>query len=291
MAQLWDAFVGGLNGVAAPDEDEAVLRERVAGARAAWPELDVPAEAIARALGGLAADTESAAIPSPEAARDVAIAVACTSGDAAAMKAFEQRYFGGIARAIGHVVDDAAVRDEVIQKLRDRLFIAAAGDTAPVLDYAGRGDLRQLVNVAALRIALNLQRGANRRRDREERWALDADVIAPALRDLELDFVKESYREQFKAAFEATIAELEPRQRNLLRAHLVEHLSIDELGNLYGVHRATAARWLTAARDTVAQGTRRRLEQALASGDEDLSSLLDLIRSRLDLSITRVLAR
>jgi RNA polymerase sigma-70 factor (ECF subfamily) len=291
VGRLWAAFVDGLGGVEAPPEAEDILRERVASALAAWPEIDVEDVAIARGLGAVAADSTPVVIPEAEPARDIAIAIACANHDHAAMAAFEARYFSGVGRAVGHIVPDAAALDEVLQRLRDRLFIAPAGGTPPVSDFAGRGDLRQLVNVAAVRIALNVRRGDNRRRGREERWALDAEAMAPALRDPELDFVKQSYREQFKAAFEATIAALEPRERNLLRAHLVEHLSIDDLGHLYGVHRATAARWLAAARGAVAEGTRRRLEEALTQGDEELGTLLELIRSRLDLSITRVLAR
>ncbi len=81
-----------------------------------------------------------------------------------------------------------------------------------------------------------------------------------------------------------------PRQRNLLRQHLLDGLTIDELGVIYQVHRVTAARWLTAARADLWAHTRRRLRQTLGVSDESIGAMLDDIRSTLDLSIERALA-
>lgn len=54
-----------------------------------------------------------------------------------------------------------------------------------------------------------------------------------------------------KHAIEDAAAELAPRDRALLRLHLVERASIDDIAALYRVHRATVARWIQSAREIV----------------------------------------
>jgi hypothetical protein len=58
------------------------------------------------------------------------------------------------------------------------------------------------------------------------------------------------------------------RARNLLRQHVLDGLTIDELARLYRAHRATCARWLADARSELALHTRRHLVTASLPGDE-----------------------
>ena len=59
------------------------------------------------------------------------------------------------------------------------------------------------------------------------------------------------------------MATLDQRQRNVLQMNLVQGLSIDEVGRVYAVHRATAARWVSAAREQLVSQTRTRLAERL----------------------------
>ena len=97
------------------------------------------------------------------------------------------------------------------------------------------------------------------------------------------------YREDFKAAFEEAFASLDAKSRNLLRQSLLDNLSIDQLGAIYRVHRATAARWLASARDQVLEETRSVLRRRLQIDEREFMSLMNLVRSQLDLSLARLL--
>src|SRR5213075_2756151 len=88
---------------------------------------------------------------------------------------------------------------------------------------------------------------------------------------------------------ETALAELAAEDRNLLRMSLVDQLSIDEIGTIFGIHRATAARRLAAVRDQVQERTRKIMVQRLKLGRSELKSILGFIRSHLDLSIQRLL--
>ncbi len=77
--------------------------------------------------------------------------------------------------------------------------------------------------------------------------------------------------------------------RTLLRMHVVEGVTLDGLAMAYGAHRATIARWLAAARSALLKGTRARLAGSLKLKPEEVDSLIELARSRLEISISRFL--
>src|SRR5690349_13693404 len=124
---------------------QAMASPLYARGKAAWPKLDVPADVFDAAVARHASVTD---------AEELYLACACATGSSDAIRAFEARYFTCIAavvRRIGLPDDDA---NEVAQVLRQRLFV---GEHAGVVEYAGRGQLGGLVQVAATRIALNLR--------------------------------------------------------------------------------------------------------------------------------------
>lgn len=245
-----------------------------------WPDLAIDAEALSAALDRLAEERDDV---TNEDACVVALAIACASGDAKAVRAFEDGYFAAARRAAERIVGEPEA-DEIMQRLRERLFLAE-DDAAPrAVAAAGRGDMAKFVRVAAVRLALNARRGDARRQRRH-----DAGLDAAMLDDPELSAVKSTLRTVLKDAFESAVASLTSQQRNMLRHHLLDHLSIDQLASRYGVHRATAARWLASARAEVAERTRAELRARLPD-DDAATQAFELVKSRLELSITRVLA-
>ena len=64
----------------------------------------------------------------------------------------------------------------------------------------------------------------------------------------------------------------------------------EEVGKVLGVHRLTVLRRLERARHELAEGTKERLESELRLDPPDVESLLQLIQSRLDVSLQGALA-
>jgi RNA polymerase sigma-70 factor (ECF subfamily) len=102
--------------------------------------------------------------------------------------------------------------------------------------------------------------------------------------------MKARYQAAFRAAFEDAVRRLEPRDRNLLRLHHLDAVTLDQLAAMYGVHRATAVRWLSDVRRRLLADTRRSLRAALGVAEDELDSVMALIESRLDVSVRRLLA-
>lgn len=289
--ELCNAFLGALSaeaGARFADRDAlgAALTAAVADARVAWPDVALAPDAfVAHLAGRLGADASPDALAATR-VTDVYLALGCAGGDAAAIAAFEASYFGEIDRAGTRTGATADMVAEVKGRLRRVLFVADGDRPAATAEFAGRGDLRGWVRITALRDLILLLGRARRELPLSDDNLLDA--LSPA-EDPELGYIRDLYREHFAAAFRDAVGALEPRDKSLLRYQLVDGLTIDDIGALYGVHRATAARWLAAAREAIATATRELLAARMGMASEEIDSIIRLVRSRLDVSFERLL--
>lgn len=264
--------------------DDGALRALIQRAREAWPGIDVPEEDFAALLAAHTTGPDARPL-AEQAAVETWLALACARGNGKALRELEARTFPGARAALSRMGLPADAIDEVLQSLREKLLVAQDGEPARILAAAAHGDLPGVIRVAAVRTALNLRR-------RDQRLDLgDAPLLdeLAADDDPELVALKEQHRAAFKAAIEDALAGLSARERTILRMHLVHGLSIDAIGGTYKVHRATAARWLTAIREKLDRETRRLLRERRGLTDPEVDSLARLVESRIQVSFQRVL--
>ena len=257
----------------------AAARIAVAG-RAAWPEVALAEAALAPRIAGRLRDDPGARLDELHDA-DVYLATALATGDPAAMRAFEQALVPQIGIALRRLRLAGGTADEVVQALRVELIV-----NGKIADYAGRGELAAWLRVTATRKALKLVRRAEREETLDE---VLLDHWPSATPDPASKHLRSRYTAELKVAIHGAFAELEVRQRNLLRQHIFDELTIDDLARLYRVHRATCARWLADARADLGRGTRKRLVAALGLPTDEVDSLLRFLDSDIELSISRIL--
>jgi RNA polymerase sigma-70 factor (ECF subfamily) len=270
---------------APPAELEGAIAEALRAARQAWPDLDVPPEVFAAHLATRTSPPPLAA-PAIGALRaaDLYLACACLRGDARAIAAFEGRYYREIDRVLGRLGLAPTIADDLKGVVRERFFFPKDGERSPLTTYSGRGRLDAWVRAIAASTAHTVLRAA--RREAPEERALD---VAVPNSDPELAYLKATFAAEFKAAFAEAVEALSIRERNLLRQHALDGLSIDQLGALYRVHRATAARWVVDVRARLLDGVRERLQARLQLSEAELKSVMALARSQIDVSVRRLL--
>jgi len=256
----------------------AALTDAVDRARAAWPMID--AEAMVDALASLPPAIDAL---SEERIDELALALACAAGSDPALRHMEREYFPVVERALRRMKLDDAIADEVAQEVRRKLLVADGGPPR-IVGYAGRGSLRGLLKVTATRTALSLLRKEGRVAPGDEP-VLDVEGED----DPELGFLKERYRGVFRSAFEEAVQNLTARERNLLRLHFLRKVTLEALASMYGVHRATIVRHLAKIRDDLDRATRKGLQEQLGAERREVESVMDLIQSRLDASVERML--
>jgi RNA polymerase sigma-70 factor (ECF subfamily) len=267
---------------AAPPDLAPGLGELLAAAAEASPEIQLDRVALAEFLGRLVpSDIDGIEALRARVVADLAVAHACLAGDPAAIRRLEDDYLKDLGGLLVKQGFDGAVADDTVQNLRLRLL---TGERPILHAYSGIGALKAWLRVTALREAVRAQRKTH---------ALDAEAISDALADDAADpalsYQRKLYQDEFRAAFAQAIDTLTVRERNLLRQCVVYGASIDDLGSLYKVHRATAARWIQLARQRLADETKRHMLVRLRIQPTEYDSILTLIHSQLHVSIERVL--
>jgi RNA polymerase sigma-70 factor (ECF subfamily) len=261
--------------------DDAAITSAWEAGRAAWPTVILDRAELARYLSQQGRATTK--YPA-----DVYLAAACLAGDREALAVFDRDVVAAARGAVRSIDPNDAFIDEACQRLRTSLLV---GERPRIADYAGRGPLRAWVGVAAVRTALMMRRSQLRARevpvDDADDWSGALALISTG--NPELDLLKRQYADAFGTALRDAVAALEPRARAVLRMSFVDALSIDEIGQVYAVHRATAARWIQKACDSVFAQTRELLAQRLSLSPTELDRVTALVQSQLDVSLSQLL--
>jgi RNA polymerase sigma-70 factor (ECF subfamily) len=217
-------------------------------------------------------------------AADLYLCCACSAGSPAALAAFDERYLSQVGGFVARMRVSPAFIEELTQTLRERLFV---GSAPKIGEYSGRGGLHNWLRVVSVRTALNLLRG---RHELLDDGAHSHDKQLPSAQaDPELAHIKQRYTRQLAEAMNAGFAQLSSEQRQLLRSHFLEGVTLDQLATRLAVHRATVARRIADARQGVLHAAKQFLRERLQVGSTEVDSLMGLVRSGLDLSISRLL--
>ncbi len=103
--------------------------------------------------------------------------------------------------------------------------------------------------------------------------------------DPELALIKRRYGAAFQDALRDAFASLAEEERNVLRLHFLDGLNLDAIARALRMSRATAGRRMISGRARVLEETLRLLGERLPASPAELQSLLEIVRSKLDLSL------
>ena len=263
-----------------PDALERRLTCLLAEAEQAWPGLPADEDGFLVHFGAALGPDAARALPETLHAGDAYLAYWCSRGEPRAIEALEKDWLLPLGPALRRLEGQGLTADDALQLLRARLLISAERKPPRIAQYGGRGALRAWLKTAALRIALAARPKETPIGDSE------LSRLASPGRDPELDYIHARYRDAFRAAFTHALERLGKRQRSLLRFQVLDGLGLDQIGDVYKVHRSTVARWLAEAREQLLAHTRAALAERLALGDSELDGMFDLFASKLDVSIT-----
>lgn len=264
-----------------------MLRRIVAAGQRCWPEFTVapvpfvrhlaqhfPAGSIRENLAAIRAE-------------ELYLAFACAHGDDRAIKALEAHFGGHIDAPLRGVAHPHLKGEDLRQIARLRLFVGTPGSLPAIAGYSGHGRLAAWLRITARRAVLN----ATRRLDLPRADPLPSGLLLDGSSrvDPELCYLQDMYGDSFRDAFAEAVASLSDREQTLLRMSYVQQLRVRAIGRMYGVHHATAARWVEAARGALVAATRICLRRRLVVSDAQLDSIIALIRSRIEEDVAWVL--
>jgi RNA polymerase sigma-70 factor (ECF subfamily) len=264
--------------------EDSLSHEAWRAGRARWPDVGLAFDAFAAHVAALRAEGDA---PNDRDlashGADIFLAAACLANDARALAALERDFLAPLPRIVAAIDRSAGFGTEVAQALRERLLCP------PLLrlrQYSGAGSLAGWLRVAAKRLAVDLKRreGASLRQLGHLETAL-----ARSPRDPEWELVHRRFRQPLESALRAALDGLEARDRMVLRLYLIRGENIGAIGRMYGVHRATVARWIVAAQRTIIEAVTARLQGELGFSARECQSLARDLKSGLSFTLERLL--
>lgn len=271
---------------AAQGDLEQALSQLLSAAQTRWPAVRIAAgDFIAFLARRLSPELPAERPLSELRASDLYLLLGWRLGDAAATQAFAEQHLSRARALLAARQTSPAVIDDVLQIVCQRAAAPESGEGRASL-YSGTGDLSAWLCICAVR---ELQR---QRRKLGREVPLGDDLLAnrgATQASGELLYLRPLYQREFKESFEEAIHQLTSRDRNLLRYYVLDQLTIDQLGVMFRVHRVTAFRMVTRARQRLIDRTRALLMQRIHVTPEELDSVLRVLRSDMQLSLRRVL--
>lgn len=268
---------------------EEQLRTALNEARGAWPTLDVSDEQFVHYLAERMPAAESPVqwlrtVQAP----DLYLCSACAGGNAAALSIFDTKLLPQVVQAIASINPEPSFVAEVQQQVRRKLLVVE-NSRSRISEYAGFGPLLHWLRAVAVRTALNLRRSQGR----QDIPVPDESLLnlPQNVGDLELDYLKTRYRKDFTQAFQHALSLLTSEERNVLRLHFVEGLTLSQIGTAYQADKSTISRWIAKARKSLLEQTREELSKKFRLDSRELDSLMYLVQSQLDVSISSLLRR
>jgi RNA polymerase sigma-70 factor (ECF subfamily) len=212
---------------------------------------------------------------------DLLLAVACAAADPGALRCFEAEFLSDIARRVARFNLSPDKVDELRQMIRVKLLV---GQSPGIGRYQGRAPLGAWLHVAAVRLAMDIATSVP-----VPETDIDLLEMVSLEGNPEAETAKNLYRDRFKGVLEASFQALPTREKTILRLHVVDGLTIDAIGMIYAVHRATAARWLVAIRKQILETLKRELGLHWKASSSEFRSLAWLLREQVHVTAERVL--
>jgi RNA polymerase sigma-70 factor (ECF subfamily) len=225
-------------------------------------------------------------------AADLALACACSNGNAAAWDSFVAQYRPELYRAARAIAGEAASR-ELADSLYAELYglREVAGQRKSLFDYfLGRSKLTTWLH------AILAQRyvDAFRRARHTESFDDDSDpgdrasVAAPA--QLSSDPERERYLAMLQGVLLAALGTLAARDRLRLAYYYVEGLTLAQIGKLVGEHEATVSRKLERTRREVRKHVEAALRREKKLSEAQLRLCYEYAREEWPFDLTQALS-
>jgi len=214
-------------------------------------------------------------------AAELYLCCAALDGDAAALRELEA-LLTEVPAYVAKLKLDASEVDELTQRVRELLLV---GPPRKLLEYAGRGPLGGWLRVLVVRL---VTRDRARAKSFEE---LDPSTLQTlAAQSPEAQVARVKWQRLFDEALKGAFGALTEDERSLFRLQFRQGLTLDELAKVLQVHRATVARRIATARETLWAQLTERVRASLGAAEaEEAEALLRDYRSRLELSLSALL--
>lgn len=210
------------------------------------------------------------------------LVLACLKLRPGAVETLDNQYIVALRARVRRICPHPDVVDDVLQSVREKVLSPPAPS---LLLYENRGHLSAWLTIIAVRTALDHTRQT---RLRSGQFAELDDQLMALSTSPESEYLGQEVQAAFREALREAVQRLPAKQRFALKMQLVGGWSIDQIGRALSTHRATAARWLVAARERLEQDVRQTLGARLGLTDREMTCLMGQMQSRVDVRFSQM---
>jgi RNA polymerase sigma-70 factor (ECF subfamily) len=262
-----------------PTLPAAVLREAAAGALRRFG-LEVDADRLVALVEPWPSAVSGAAV---ERLEELVVLAACAGGDERGVICFDRAFLAPAVAKVSAPLRARLGEDELPQAARLHLLVGTAG-AQRLRQWTGAAPLGAWVRAVVTRLALDLGRGERAALDQDEAEAAIARL--PASTNPEYEALRGSHRAQMGQALREALERLPRRERTVLRLHVFQGLSAEQVGRVFHVDATTVRRWIRGAREVVLAGVRERLTTTWKLSPSQVDSVVAGVGTSLELSLS-----
>ena len=201
---------------------------------------------------------------------DLFLAIACSRDDRVAWEHFADDFLPLLRNFAAQACRDPAEGEDIAQEITAKLL----NDKKKLAGYNGRGSLAAWLRVAVSHAAVDRFRRQSRQTSLE---ALEENGVPAAITDPG----KQEDEETLDSHWGAVVSEiandclrsLPARDRLLLRLYYLEGVPLRDIALHYGIHEATAYRWLDRMRKDIRKHVERELRRKHGLRPSEMQSL------------------
>jgi RNA polymerase sigma-70 factor, ECF subfamily len=273
------------------DDKLCVRLRRVAGledssldsARTAWPNIQVSIEQFRGHLQRCGIDVGTKELHLP----DLYLVCGCILGDQAAILALGE-LLSFVPTIVRKLDSNPAFADDVRAAVTENLLVGGVGKAPKLLKYSGEGALRSWLIVVVQHSALAMLKG-NKHAERPA--ALDDLALVLSGRfEPEEELLRAKFLPELRRAMRDAAQVLSPRERLVLRLSFSDGVTMQVIANSYRVNQSTVSRWISRALESWHIEAHRLLSERHGLETADVESLVGAIRSRVEVSLSSLLA-
>lgn len=210
--------------------------------------------------------------------QELCFAIACAQGDESAWDEF-MRDYRGFLRSVAHqLTRNETLAEELVEMAWSELYGLREVEGKRVSKfsaYSGKGSLKGWLRAVLFQLSVDRHRRQGKYVQPEEEQDLER-LAAPVKHASEKKVdLSERYQLATHKALTESIISLDSRMKVVLSYYYYDDLTLKQIGQVFGVHEATASRWVQKIQQDIRQSVEKFLKQEYKFNNVQIKECLE----------------
>ncbi|MBI4853238.1 MAG: sigma-70 family RNA polymerase sigma factor [Acidobacteria bacterium] len=210
--------------------------------------------------------------------QELCFAIACAQGDESAWDEFMRDYRGFLQSVAHQLTRNETLADELVEIAWSELYGLREVEGKRVSKfsaYSGKGSLKGWLRAVLFQLSVDRHRRQNRYVQPEEENDLER-LAAPVAHSSEKKTeLSDRYQIATHKALTYAITSLDSRMKVVINYYYYDNLTLKQIGQVFGVHEATASRWVQKIQQDIRQIVEKFLKQEYGFNNIQIKECLE----------------